>query len=106
MLLQYKITLIILLYYFSDITCDALPPDPHGKYFNATCTVQKTFYNESCQLECEFGYVANGDPVQTCQLNGNWSSHIHCIGETTIYSTFHCSSMLPIDKRVCACKMY
>ncbi|KAI0238241.1 Ficolin-2 [Lamellibrachia satsuma] len=61
------------------ITCDALPPDPHGKYFNATCTAQKTFYNESCQLECEFGYVANGNPVQTCQLNGNWSSHIHCI---------------------------
>ncbi|KAI0231624.1 hypothetical protein LSAT2_018021 [Lamellibrachia satsuma] len=62
------------------VTCHALPPDPHGKYSNATCTAQKTFYKESCQLECDLGYVVNGNPVQTCRLNGNWSSDIHCIG--------------------------
>ncbi|KAI0229120.1 P-selectin [Lamellibrachia satsuma] len=61
------------------ITCEALLPDQHGKYTNATCTEQKTFYNDSCELECNYGYVTSGNPVRTCQLNGNWSSHIHCI---------------------------
>ena len=67
----------------SEITCRALPVDPNGKYTSVNCTEQNTPYNESCELECDLGYVASGDGVQTCQLNGNWSSHIHCVGEIT-----------------------
>ena len=65
----------------SDIPCEALPVDPNGTYKNASCTEEKTPYNESCELECDLGYVASGDGVQTCQLNGKWSGHAHCIGE-------------------------
>ena len=78
----------------SEIACEALLVDVNGTYKNANCTEQKTPYNESCELECDLGYVASGDGVQTCQLNGIWSSHIHCVGRITrscIYCThvFH-----------------
>lgn len=71
--------------FFSEITCETLRADPNGKYKNLTCTHQKPAYNETCELECDIGYEASGDGVQTCQLDGTWSSHTQCIGESITY---------------------
>ena len=80
---NYKLLMKYILIVISEIACEALLVDVNGTYKNANCTEQKTPYNESCELVCDLGYVASGDGVQTCQLNGNWSSHIHCVGEIT-----------------------
>jgi len=73
----------LIIWCFSDVSCAALSADPHGTYTNTKCIETKTFFNESCELACHLGYRATGDPVQTCQLDGDWSSDIHCIGEIT-----------------------
>ena len=74
----------------SEITCEALPEDPHGHYKNENCTARKATYGETCELECDVGYErndtgerSNDDDVQTCQLDGTWSSDAHCVGEKT-----------------------
>ena len=69
---------------FVDVTCDVLHADPSGSYTNESCTRTKTLYNESSQLSCVSGFVANDDPVNTCQLNGTWSVTTTCIGENDV----------------------
>ena len=96
-----KHTLII--WCFSDVSCEALPADPHGTYTNAKCIETKTFFNESCELACHLGYRATGDPVQTCQLDGGWSSDIHCIGETTTAFTVAPESVRATRMNLRAC---
>ena len=77
----------------SGVTCEVLPHDPHGKYTNANCTKLKTFYNDSCELECALGYKVEGDPVKMCQLNGDWNSNLHCIGKNLVDNQFSLMKM-------------
>ena len=72
----------------SEVTCEALPVDLHGHYKNENCTARNSTYDETCELECDVGYERSDtavksadDDVQTCQLDGTWSSDAHCVGE-------------------------
>ena len=61
------------------VTCDALPTDPHGFYMSETCIKQRSFYNDSCELECELGYnLTSSDGVHKCTENGTWSNNVTC----------------------------
>ncbi|KAK2149960.1 hypothetical protein NP493_2875g00011, partial [Ridgeia piscesae] len=62
-----------------EITCEFLREDPKGKYKNHNCTARNSSYDETCELECELGYMRDPDTNQTCQLDGTWSSDTHCV---------------------------
>ena len=70
-----------------DITCDALPEVDYGHYTEAACTTQERDFGEICSLECDLGYVVDGDAVKSCQIDGTWNSSNGCIGEICITTT-------------------
>ena len=84
----------------TEITCEALPEDPHGRYKNENCTARNSTNGATCELECDVGYESSdtgrmsGDvDVQTCQLDGTWSSHAHCVGEKRKKSLSKCACL-------------
>ena len=77
---------------FTVITCDALPVDNHGYYTNANCTSREQAYDDTCTLECHLGYIPNGDPEKTCQLDGTWNSSTRCIGKCHLDGTWNSST--------------
>ena len=42
---------------YAVITCDPLANVTDGHYERMNCTTQKGFYNETCKVTCDFGYV-------------------------------------------------
>ena len=77
---------------FTVITCDELPVDNHGYYTNANCTSREQAYDDTCTLECYLGYIPNGDPMKTCQLDGTWNSSTQCIGKCHLNGTWNSST--------------
>ncbi|KAI0236130.1 P-selectin, partial [Lamellibrachia satsuma] len=62
------------------ITCEPLTNITFGRYSSTRCATQKSLYNDTCELSCEFGYVLQGPQVQRCTLEWEWTPHItgHC----------------------------
>ena len=55
------------------ITCEPLANVRFGRYSNATCSARKMFYNDTCEVTCDFGYVLEGPQVQRCTLEWEWT---------------------------------
>jgi len=67
--------------YISGVRCPALPEVVHGNYMQATCTTEEQDIDDTCRLNCDHGYVVDGEAVKTCQSDGMWSSPNECVGE-------------------------
>ena len=67
-------------YVHAAITCDPLANITFGQYNNINCVTQKSFYNDTCEVMCDFGYVLHGPPVQRCTLKWEWAPKTkgHC----------------------------
>jgi hypothetical protein len=63
------------------VKCDALPGVADGAYTAADCTTRAHDPTDTCTLECNTGFMPDGEPVTSCQSNGTWSSHAICVGE-------------------------
>ncbi|KAK2153589.1 hypothetical protein NP493_2290g00000, partial [Ridgeia piscesae] len=62
------------------ITCDPLANITFGHYNNINCVTQKSFYNDTCEVMCDFGYVLHGPPEHRCTLKWEWAPNTkgHC----------------------------
>ncbi|KAK2172864.1 hypothetical protein NP493_923g00015 [Ridgeia piscesae] len=70
------------------ITCEPLTNVRFGRYSNATCSARKMFYNDTCELMCDFGYVLEGPQIQICTLEWEWTPTI-----TGLCERIHCPAL-------------
>jgi len=76
-------------YFHAAITCDPLANITFGHYNNINCVTQKSFYNDTCEVMCDFGYVLHGSPGQRCTLKWEWAPKTkgHCERKHLIWYT-------------------
>ena len=69
------------------ITCEPLANITFGRYNSTRCATQKSLYNDTCELSCEFGYVLQGPQAQRCTLEREWNPNItgHCESKPVTY---------------------
>ena len=74
------ICLLYFVYVRAAITCDPLANITFGHYNNINCVTQKSFYNDTCEVMCDFGYVLHGPPEHRCTLKWEWAPNTkgHC----------------------------
>ena len=61
------------LYYYATVNCRNLSDPDNGQV-----TLTGIVYNSIARYSCDHGYILDGDPLLTCQADGNWSGSPLC----------------------------
>ena len=65
--------ILVLCFFFSVVTCRALPSTPNSVRYGCTGNSSEFPYDNVCSLSCIDGFRAIGSSVRRCQQNGLWS---------------------------------
>ena len=64
---------------FVETTCPLRLQAVGEIYANKSCTAEKVYYNERCDVSCALGYnLTSSDGVHTCSEKGTWSNNVTC----------------------------
>ncbi|KAK2192699.1 hypothetical protein NP493_25g07070 [Ridgeia piscesae] len=60
-------------------TCPPLELADGEMYNGTSCTAEKIFYGDTCNVSCTFGYKqTTTDDVHRCTKHGSWSNNVIC----------------------------
>ena len=101
-----SLMLIKKIHFHAAITCDPLANITFGQYTNINCVTQKSFYNDTCEVMCDFGYVLHGPPVQRCTLKWEWAPKIkgHCERKDVLRCTWKWNYDVSFSRRAICSK--